>query len=276
VSVVAQPRQVETGPPAHLSKTEKSPGSPSTEELLAEAKRSQPDVRSLLEAEAIETNMGLARGLAGRYVGRGIAADDLNQVAYMGLVKAVRRYDPSRGRPFVAFAVPTIRGEIRRHFRDAGWMVRPPRRLQELSSRIRGAEEELIQTLHRSPTPREIAQALRVDLDEVIEALSTDGCFTPSSLDAPGANQFGSVADQLGEMDPDLERSETRIALSAALQGLPERDRRIVELRFVQGLTQQEVGEQIGVSQMHISRLLSQILEKLRVALAPPESACAD
>jgi len=278
VSVVTQPRQVESAQLPHEEPQRGlSPEPGSTEELLAEARRSDPDVCSLLEAEAIERNMGLARGLASRYGGRGLSTDDLNQVAYVGLVKAVRRYDPGRGRLFVAFAVPTIRGEIRRHFRDAGWMVRPPRRLQELSARIREAEEELIQSLHRSPTPREIARALDVDLDEVIEALATDGCFTPSSIDAPGANQGDSFADQFGELDPDLERSENRIALAAALQELPERDRRVVELRFVHGLTQQEIGERIGVSQMHVSRLLSQILQKLRVSLAPaePEPECA-
>jgi len=272
VTVVTQLAEVDTDRLIQIptSLTGESANPLSTEDLLAEARRSDPDVCALLESEAIESNMGLARALAARYAGRGLATDDLSQVAYVGLVKAVRRYDPTRGRPFAAFAVPTIRGEIRRHFRDAGWMVRPPRRLQELSARIRAAEEELVQTLHRSPTPREIARSLDVELDEVIEALSTDGCFTPSSLDAPGPSQSGRVADQRGEIDLDLERVENRIALSAALQELPERDRRVVELRFVSGLTQQEIGERIGVSQMHVSRLLKQILEKLRASLESP------
>ena len=212
--------------------------------------------------------MPLAASIARRYAGRGISSDDLEQVAYLGLVKAVRGYDPARGREFLAYAVPTIRGELRRHFRDAGWTVRPPRRIQELQSRLWATEAELTQTLHRSPTTGELADALGVPLDEVVEALSADGCFAPSSLDAPAADsEGGSIAERLGGLDPEFDRSEARVMLAEAVRSLGERDRLIVELRFFEGKTQQEIGKEVGVTQMQISRLLSRILSELRASI---------
>ena len=224
--------------------------------------------RTALEEKAIRLTMPLALSLARRYAGRGLNTEDLEQVALLGLVKAVRGFDPARGREFLAYAVPTIRGEVRRHFRDAGWTVRPPRRIQELQSRLWAAEAELTQTLHRSPTAAEIAEELGVPEEDVIEALSSDGCFAPSSLDAPAADSdSGSLSERLGGLDPEFDRSEARVMLAKAVRSLGERDRLIVQLRFFEGKTQQEIGEEVGVTQMQISRLLSRILAELRESI---------
>lgn len=240
-----------------------------TAELLEEAATASPARRRALLEQVVRINMPLARTLAHRYSGRGIPADDLRQVAYLGLVKAVRGYDPARGREFLGYAVPTIKGEIRRHFRDAGWTVRPPRRIQELQTRLWAADAELTQVLHRSPTPAELAKELEVSVDDVLEALSADGCFAPSSLDVPvGDRDSGSLGDRLGETDDEFERSEARMMLAKAVQGLSERDKKIVQLRFFEGKTQQQIGDEVGVTQMQISRLLTRILADLRVSIA--------
>jgi len=206
--------------------------------------------------------------LANRYAGRGIAIDDLRQVAYLGLVKAVRGYDPERGREFLGYAIPTIKGEIRRHFRDAGWAVRPPRRIQELQARLWAADAELTQTLHRSPTADELAEELDVSVEDVLESLSADGCFAPSSLDAPAVDSdAGSLAERLGGPDAEFDRCEARLMLAEAVQNLGERDRTILRLRFFEGWTQQKIGEEVGVTQMQISRLITRILEDLRLSI---------
>lgn len=217
----------------------------------------------------VEDNMAIAKKLASRYANRGIAANDLEQIAYVGLLGAARRYDPERGDDFLAFAVPTIRGELRKAFRDLGWVVRPPRRLQELQARIWKSEGRLEQELGRSPRPSEIAEELGVDVDEVIEALSVDGCFRPSSLDMPAGidDATATIGDRLGDTDPDFELTDARILLGPAVRALSERDRQILELRFFQGWTQAQIGEEIGVTQMQVSRLLKRILEELRAAI---------
>jgi RNA polymerase sigma-B factor len=164
--------------------------------------------------------------------------------------------------------MPTIKGELRRHFRDAGWMVRPPRRIQELQARLWAAEAELTQSLQRSPTPSEIAAHLEVDVEEVIEALGVDGCFVPSSLDAPlGDGDSATVADRQGGEDIAFDSCEARVMLAPAVSKLGERDRKILELRFFRGWSQQQIGDEIGVTQMQVSRLLSRILGDLKVAL---------
>ena len=239
-----------------------------THELLAEAALASPARREALHDEVVRLNMPLARMLANRYAGRGIAVDDLRQVAYLGLVKAVRGYDPERGREFLGYAVPTIRGELRRHFRDAGWVVRPPRRIQELQARLWAADAELTQTLHRSPTAAELADELGVPIDDVLESLSADGCFAPSSLDAPAVDSdSGSLAERLGDEDDEYGRCEARMMLAKAVRDLGERDRTIVRLRFFEGWTQQQIGEAVGVSQMQVSRLLTRILGDLRLSI---------
>lgn len=231
--------------------------------LLTEAVDADPERQDALRREAIELNLGLAKYLASKYQRRGIPDDDLEQVAYLGLVKAVRGFSPERSHGFVGYAIPTIRGELRRHFRDTGWTVRPPRRIQELQARVRSTQAELTQSLNRTPTAQEIAEHLEVEIDEVLEASSVDSCFTPNSLDAPVPGGDDLTNDP-GTDDPGFATSEARVVLAPALRELGERDRRILDLRFVEGLTQKEIGEKVGISQMQVSRILTRVLEEMR------------
>lgn len=208
--------------------------------------------------------MPMAERVARRYVGRGIAGDDLRQVAYLGLVKAARRFDPARGDSFEAFARTTIRGELRRHFRDCGWVVRPPRQLQELQMQAWSAQEGLSERLGRPATTDEVAGELGVESREVEEALALTGCFSASSLDAPVGPTEATIQDYCGHEDPGFELVESRAMLRAALRHLSERDRLILRLRFVDGLNQADIGREVGVCQMQVSRLLTRILRDLR------------
>jgi RNA polymerase sigma-B factor len=240
-----------------------------TEELLARTARASPEERQRLLDEVVVLNIGVANAVASRYRSRGIPSDDLQQVAYVALVKAAQGFDPSAGHHFLAYCVPTIRGEIKRYFRDHGWAVRPPRRIQELQSRISTAQVELSYTLGRSPRASEVAEHLDESFEDVSEALASDGCFTPLSLDRPaGRESATSVGDLLGEEDSGRAAAEARIVLAPVLRRLAERDRRILLLRFVQGWTQQEIAQDIGVTQMQVSRLLSRILSDLRAGLS--------
>jgi RNA polymerase sigma-70 factor (sigma-B/F/G subfamily) len=227
------------------------------------------DSRSLTD-QLIETNAGVARSMAGRYRNRGIDLDDLEQVALLGLTKAAQRFDPSAGHDFLSYAVPTIRGELRRHFRDAGWMVRPPRRVQDLQARIARAQDELEPHLGRSPRPSEVASHLGVELDDVVEALAADGCFTPTSLDGPVGDGSSALGDLIGEDDHALASAEARVVLAPVLRRLSRRDQRILQMRFVEERTQQEIAEAIGLTQAQVSRVLSRILDQLRTGLAEP------
>lgn len=238
-----------------------------TIELLNKASDAGPGDRQALEAEAIELNVPLARYLASRYQRRGIASDDLEQVAYLGLMKAIRGFRPDEATSFAAYAIPTIRGELRRHFRDAGWTIRPPRRVQELQPRIRSVEAELVQVLHRYPTVTELAEALDVDVDAILEATSVDSCFTPHSLDAPLQGEDCDLVADPGSCDPAFARTDVRLVLEPALAELGERDRRILDLRFVDGLSQREIGQAVGISQMQVSRILTRVLDQLRGAI---------
>jgi RNA polymerase sigma-B factor len=235
-----------------------------TARLLAEVQDCPPEARAGLEEEIIRLNMGVASEIARRYHGRGIAGDDLDQVAYLGLVKAVRGFDPSHGADFLSFAVPTMRGEIRRYFRDFGWTIRPPRSVQELQSKITAAEGELYQSLGRSPRPTEIAEHLGVELDLVLDSLAANGCFAPMSLDAPPADGESGVVDRLGGLDAAFDSAEARVALQPLLRGLTARERRILEMRFFGGCTQAEIGAEVGVTQLQVSRLLARLLTRLR------------
>jgi RNA polymerase sigma-B factor len=217
-----------------------------------------------LTRQLIETNASVARSMAARYRNRGVDLDDLEQVALLGLTKAAQRFDPDAGHDFLSFAVPTIRGELRRYFRDQGWMVRPPRRVQDLQARMAAAQDELEPRLGRSPRPSEIAEHLGVDLSDVIEALAADGCFTPTSLDATVGDGTSSLGDLLGHEDRALAWTEARVVLAPVLRRLSPRDRRILHLRFFEERTQQEIADDIGVTQMQVSRLLSRILRDLR------------
>lgn len=237
-----------------------------TARLLSELSRDEADVTAIQD-ELIRLNMVVAREVARRYRGRGLSADDLEQVAYVGLCKAVRNYDPDKATDFHSYAVPTIRGELRRWFRDAGWVVRPPRSVQELQAKVTAIQDELVHTLGRPAKPAEIAAALQVELGAVQEALAANGCFTPTSLDATleaGSDEGAQLADQLGEADPGYARADARVTLKPLMAELTRRERRMLEMRYVQGATQAEIGAEIGVTQMQVSRLLSGLLARLR------------
>lgn len=241
-----------------------------TEDLLRAAAETDDELerRRLLD-EVVVLNMGVANALAARYRSRGIAEEDLKQVAYLALVKAAQGFDYSAGNDFLSYSVPTIRGEIKRHFRDCGWAVRPPRRIQELQSRIATADTDLSFTLGRSPRPSEIAAYLDEPLDDVTEALASDGCFSPTSLDRPVNDEAGSsIGDLMGHDDLGQSAAEARVVLAPVVRRLKERDRRILLLRFFHGWTQAEIAADIGVTQMQVSRLLSRILSDLRRGIA--------
>ncbi|MEV6305581.1 SigB/SigF/SigG family RNA polymerase sigma factor [Actinoplanes sp. NPDC051861] len=221
--------------------------------------------RPSLRDQAIEAWLPLARHLANRYAGRGEPADDLHQVAVMGLIKAVDRFDAGHGSEFASFAIPTIVGELKRHFRDRTWSIRVPRRLQELRLAITAANSSLTHTLGRSATVADIAAHLGISEEEVLEGLEGARAYNSTSLSTP-ANADGSstLADTLGEEDSAFELAELRIALGPAIAALDEREQKIISLRFYGNLTQTEIAEQIGISQMHVSRLLAKALAKLR------------
>jgi RNA polymerase sigma-B factor len=267
-SVPAIQRRRSVPPPATAGQTARADR---TSELLRQARQSAPAERQRLLDEVVTTNMAVATAIATRYRTRGIAAEDLQQVAYLALVKAAHGFDPAMGNDFLSYAVPTIRGEIKRHFRDLGWMVRPPRRIQELQARITAGDAELSQALGRSPRPSEIAAYLGEHQDDVTEALATAGCFTPSSLDRPaGENGSMAISDLLGGEDAAQGAVEARAMLAPVVGRLSDRDRRILLLRFFRGWTQQEIAEDIGVTQMQVSRLLSRIMSDLRTGLEQP------
>ena len=218
-----------------------------------------------LRAELIEAHLGLAEYLARRFNNRGEPLDDLIQVASMGLVKAVDRFEPERGLEFSTYATHTIVGELKRHFRDKGWAVRVPRRMQELHLRLSGLVSTLNQDLGRSPTVAEIAQAAGVSEEEVLEALEAGQAYRFASIDAPMPGEdSGTLASSLGEDDPSMQDVEHRVALSPLIAKLPERQQKILHLRFFEGLTQSEIASQLGISQMHVSRLLARSLAQLR------------
>ncbi len=200
---------------------------------------------------------------ARRYAGRGIEIEDLRQVAALGLVKAVRAYDPEKATDFLGFAVPTIRGELRRWFRDRGWMVRPPRPVQDLQAGISAAQDILVQELGRTARPSELAAHLSVDLGQVIEAVSASGLFTVDSLDVK-LTGGRSPYDRLAHRETGFASAEARVVLGPLVLELSARERRILELRFFQGASQAEIGEQLGVTQAQVSRLLSSICRRLR------------
>lgn len=237
-----------------------------TENLLASRARSpHPLERQRLQQEVLLLNLRLADSIAAGYAGRGIERDDLLQVARLGLLKAIVGYRVGQGAGFTAYARPTIAGEIKRYFRDHGWMVRPPRRLQEIHTQLRLVGPDLEQELHRAPSGPEVAHALGVEPAELSEALMATGAYSALSLDAPTHPGSGLT---LGEALPDdtdvfqvVERAEW---LRPALAGLTSRERRIIQLRFADGHSQEQIGRHLGVSQMQVSRLLVGILGRLR------------
>ena len=231
--------------------------------------------RQRLLEEVVELNLEMAQGIARRFRGRGAEADDLEQVAYLGLVKAAHHYRLDADTPFIGFAVPTIRGEVKRYFRDCAWTVRIPRRLQEMQGTIAAKLPLLEQQLNREPTPAEIAEYLAVDVDEVEQALAAKGCFNVLSLDRPAeADADLTLADVVADDDDaSIDQLEAVEMLQPVLSDLGERERRILQLRFVEGWTQSEIGRDIGVSQMQVSRVLRKILDDLRGKLSPLPAA---
>jgi RNA polymerase sigma-B factor len=266
---------VESGPPRALSRRHRRERT--AHALATRAESSSEKRRQELLEYAVSINMDAAKAVALRYANRGIETDDLLQVAYTALTRAARDFDPGRHDEFLSYAVPTIRGELKKHFRDRGWMVRPPRRIQEAQGLIARAESTLWQELGRSPKPTEIADHLALPLDEVIEAMAADGCFTPASLDRPVDSLDGAatMGDLLGDSDLGQPAAEARAILAPVVPQLTERDRRILYLRFFEERTQEQIGEEIGVTQMQVSRLLSRILRDLRTELGKAEPAIA-
>lgn len=216
-----------------------------------------------LRDELVETHLGLAYQLARRFSNRGEPYDDLAQVAAVALIRSVDRFDPERGVEFSTFATRTVIGELKRHFRDRGWAVRAPRRIQELYLELGHASESLAHRLGRPPTVSELAETIGSSEEAVLEALEAGQSYRTTSIDAPD-RQEGTVANRLGEVDTGFGGTEDRMVLAIALAGLGERERDILRLRFVEGLTQSQIADRIGVSQMHVSRLLTASLGKLR------------
>lgn len=242
-----------------------------TQRLLARsATASSAEERRALQDQVVEVNLQIALDVARRYRARGVALEDLEQVACLGLVKAARGFDPERATDFLSYAVPTIRGEVRRYFRDHGWVVRPPRTVQQTQARITAVESDLCQELGRSPRPTEIAERLDLDLDLVVEALAANGCFSPTSLDATPSDGDVGVGDRLGDDDASFDSAEARVALQPLLAHLDSRERIMLEMRFFKGATQSEIGEVLGITQMQVSRLLSALLGRLRDELGSP------
>jgi len=223
--------------------------------------------------QLIEQYMSLVRSLARRYSYRGEQLDDLVQIGSIGLIKAIDRFDISRGVELTTYATPNIIGEIKRHFRDKGWAVRVPRRLQELKLALAKAIGELAQRLGRAPTVAELAEHLQMSEEEVLEGLESANAYSTVSLDAPdsGDEDAPAVAESLGMVDEALEGVEYRESLKPLLEQLPPREKRILLLRFFGNMTQSQIATELGISQMHVSRLLARTLAQLRDGLTSDE-----
>ncbi|KIF69589.1 RNA polymerase sigma factor [Streptomyces sp. AcH 505] len=221
----------------------------------------------------VELNLALVKFAASRFRSRSEPMEDIVQVGTIGLIKSIDRFELSRGVEFPTFAMPTIIGEIKRFFRDTSWSVRVPRRLQELRLDLAKATDELSQRLDRSPSVAELAEALGISGEEVIEGMAASNAYTASSLDAQPEEDDteGALSDRIGYEDHSLEGIEYVESLKPLIAGLPSRDRQILSLRFVANMTQSEIGEELGISQMHVSRLLSRTLTRLRKGLTVEE-----
>ncbi len=216
-----------------------------------------------LRDELVAANLRLATHLAHRYAHRGVSEDDLEQVASLGLLQAIDRFDPTRGLEFSTFATPTIVGEIKRHFRDRGWAVRVPRRIQELHVRLGTIVADLTHQLGRSPTIDELAAAAQASTEEVLEAMEAAQAYRSQSIDGPATGD-GAVATELGVDDAGLFEAENRLLVEELVAQLKPRDQLLIRLRFFEEMTQHQIAERLGISQMHVSRLLARCLEDLR------------
>jgi RNA polymerase sigma-B factor len=220
----------------------------------------------------VHLHLPLVEHCARRFRNRGEPFEDLVQVGTIGLLKSIDRFDLERGVEFSTYATPTIIGEIKRYFRDKGWAIRVPRRLQELRMQIGAAGAELTQTLGRSPTPRELAERIGCTVDDVLEGIESSNAYSTLSLDAGDSDEEGSASmlDAIGIDDENLEHVEIRESIKPLLDKLDAREKKILLLRFFKNMTQSQIAEEIGVSQMHVSRLLSRTLDQLRRSLEEP------
>ena len=221
--------------------------------------------------QLIVSHLNLVRFLASKFKNRGESLDDLIQVGTIGLIKAIDRFDIARGLEFTTFATPTIMGEIRRHFRDKGWSVRVPRRLQELSAKVNQMTDELTKRLQRSPTVEEIAEELDTSVDEVLEAMESSSAYSSVPLEAGGSgdDEAPSVLDRYVSEDKDLAASDDRMAIEEAVRDFSPREQDIIRMRFIEGLTQVEIADKLGISQVQVSRLLRRTLKKLQERIDP-------
>jgi RNA polymerase sigma-B factor len=244
-----------------------APARPTREERLLARYRETGDLGA--REELIRRLLPLAKRLANRYRHSGESQEDLEQVACVGLIKAIDRYEPEVG-PLVRYAVPNVLGELRRHFRDKGWGMHVPRTVQENFLRVNEATERLSGELRRTPTARDVAKATGMSLEDVIEALDAGRSYSPAALDAPqpGDDSDGrSLGESLGTIDRGYDFVELGQAIAPAFRVLPEREQTIVHLRFFEDLTQSEIAERVGISQMHVSRLLRRALDRLNAAV---------
>jgi RNA polymerase sigma-B factor len=223
--------------------------------------------KSAVRDELISSHLGLVTHIARKYANRGEPLDDLIQVGTIGLIKAIDRFAPEKGFEFSTFAMPTIIGEIKRYFRDKTWAVRVPRRLQELGAVVSKATTELSQQLDRSPTAQEIANHLKIELDDVVEAINANSAYSTLSLDTAFDPDAPSLGDRFGSIDDALEGVEYRESLKPLLLALPEREKDILVMRFFENKSQTEIARTLGISQMHVSRILTHTLTKLRASL---------
>jgi RNA polymerase sigma-B factor len=259
-------------PPPPAGRTAAREGQRDREELRALHRRYRETAvgpeRDAIKEELARAYEGLVHFLARPYSNRGEPLEDIVQVGFLGLVKAIDRFDPSLGNEFTTFATPTIKGEIRRYFRDKGWAIRFPRRLQELYQQVVRTNETLKNELDRQPTVQEVADRLGVEVDDVLEALEMSSAMVPVSFDASigadGEEGGRQLSEAVGSEDPNLDRVEMRDVLEKALRHLNERERRIMTMRFFEELSQAEVAKRLGISQMHVSRLQRAALDQLR------------
>lgn len=230
-----------------------------------------PPIDAAERERLIVEHLPLVRGLARRYADRGEPLDDLVQVGTIGLIKAIDRFEPERGFKLASFATPTILGEIRRHFRDRSWTVRVPRGIQEARAQISHAVTVLSAENGRSPSVREIAESTGLSQDDVLDALAAGSAQRPAPLASPGGEGDDDIGISVGVDDSGYEQAEARATLDAGLSKLPARERVILHLRFEEGLTQSQIAARIGVSQMHVSRLIRRALESLRESAGDPD-----
>ena len=238
-------------------------------ELLADLAACAPadPARAVIRDELVTMHLPLVHHLARRYRDRGENYEDLVQVGTEGLIKAVDRFDLTKGVEFSTYATPTIVGEIKRHFRDRTWAMHVPRRMQELQAQVTARADALAVELHRSPTVRELAASLGIGEDDVLDALEARHAYATSSIEADD-REDAPLADRLGIDDAAFEAIEDRESLRPLLEALPDRERRIIAMRFFQGMSQSQIAEELGISQMHVSRLLARTLADLRAGMA--------